>query len=309
MGKTLLIFLLISYKLSICWAEASAGRLGDDYQSDDLLISEVLFNPQTGGSDFVEIYNPTSRGISLNGLSLGNIAAEGEIGNLKSLGTGMVGSGEYRVISKGAAVIRLQYYCPYPDRFIDLSSMPAYNNDSGHVILLRGGRVTDRLDYTEKMHHPLLKIFKGVSLERVSFELPANAVGNFTSAAASVGFATPGYANSVRENPALKKDVFQLSGKAFSPDGDGIDDVLTISWQLQHHGHVVTATIYSDRGILVRRLLKNESVATSGTLSWDGINENGQSAAYGIYVMVFQSFDTLGNSLQQKKAFALVGAL
>lgn len=309
MRKTLLFFLLLTYKLSFCLPANLFWGLGDCTGKSDLLISEVLFNPKAGGADFVEIYNPTSGSLRLNGVAIASIDSVGEIGNIKNLGSGTIGSGEYRVISAGSAKIKGNYNCPYPDRFIELSSMPAYNNTSGHVILLRNGEVLDRLDYTEKMHNPILNVLKGVSLERVSFDKSADIPGNFSSAASSVGFATPGYANSVEENKGLERDALTLSAKVFSPDGDGADDMLQIAWVLKHYGNMATITIYSDRGRVVRRLLKNESVATGGTISWDGLNDKGQLASYGIYVIVFSSFDLNGNTVNLKKAFALAGKL
>ena len=309
MRKTLLFFLLLTYKLSFCSATACFWCLRNYANNSDLLISEVLFNPKTGGADFVEIYNPTSGALSLSAVAIASIDSIGEIGNIKNLGSGTISGGDYRVISVSSSKIKANYTCPYPDRFIELSSMPAYNNTSGHVVLLRSGEVLDRLDYTEEMHNPLLNIVKGVSLERVSFDKPANAPGNFISAAASVGFATPGYANSVEENMGLERDAVTLSAKVFSPDGDGKDDVLNISWLLKHYGNMATITIYSDQGRVIRRLLKNESVATGGSMSWDGLNDKGQLAGYGIYVAVFSSFDLKGNHVNLKKAFALVGKL
>lgn len=292
MGKTLLFFLLVSYKLSF---------------SADLLISEVLFNPKTGGVDFVEIYNPTDKALSLNNVQLGNLDADGMPANFKSIGAGSLNSGAYCVISVNAAKLKADYYTPSNAYFIQLSAMPAYNNENGHVLLLRGGGIIDQLDYTEKLHLPTLEIFKGVSLERVSFERATNETGNFSSASASVGFATPGYRNSVQENASLKKSNVTLYSKSFSPDGDGFEDLLQVSYELKYHGNMATVTIYTDQGFLVRRLIRNESVGTSGTLTWNGVDDQGQTSPFGIYILVFKSFDLNGNQVNIRKAFSLAG--
>jgi len=292
MGKTLLFFLLVSYKLSF---------------SADLLISEVLFNPKTGGVDFIEIYNPTDRALPLNNVQLGNLDPDGLPANLKSIGSEMLSSGAYCVITVNPAKVKADYYTPSNAYFIQLSALPAYNNENGHVLLLRGAEVIDQLDYTEKMHLPTLKLFKGVSLERVSFERAANETGNFSSAAASAGFATPGYRNSVQENVSLKKSSVTLHSKSFSPDGDGFEDLLEVSYELKYHGNMATVTVFSDKGILVRRLIRNESVGTSGTLRWDGIDDQGQISPFGIYILVFKSFDLNGNQVNARKAFSLAG--
>lgn len=307
MRKTFLFFLLLPYKLSFCPCGHMTARENNDYQSDGLLISEVLFNPKIGGVDFIEIYNASSRNISLNDVQLANLDAEGNIGNIKSLGTGSISSRSFLVISTSSAKVKAHYYTPYPDLFLNLSALPAYNSSSGNVILLQNNNVIDRLDYTEKMHLSILNTVKGVSLERVSFNKAANETGNFVSAAASVGFATPGYINSVQEDPELKKDEITINTKIFSPDGDGFDDTLKISWKLKHYGNIATVSVFSDRGLLVRKLIKNESIAVTGTESWDGLNDRGEPCPYGIYFVVFNSFDINGSSVKLKKAFAVAG--
>jgi len=307
MGKTLLFFLMVSWKLLFCLSDLCLFAAGNNRQNTEIMLSEVLFNPKADGVDFVEIYNPTDRSLSLSGIQLANTDASGNIANFRPLGTGTIGSREYWVISTSSAKVKAAYYTAYPDRFIQLSALPAYNNTSGHVILCRGTQVIDRLDYTEKMHLSLLKSVDGVSLERVSFAKSANQPGNFQSAAASAGFATPGYANSVAEDPNLEHNKLVMGSTTFSPDQDGFEDLFEITYQLRHQGNVATVNIFSEKGLLVKKLLKNESVATTGTLTWDGTGENGEKCPFGIYILVFDSFDQHGNTVRLKKAFALVG--
>jgi hypothetical protein len=307
MGKTLLFLLMVSWKLSFCLSALCLFMGRNTRQHTEVMLSEVLFNPKTGGVDFIEIYNPADRSLSLNDIRLANIDASGAIGNFRPLGPGTIGSGEYWVISTSSARVKADYYTANPGHFIQLSTLPAYNNTSGHVILCRGSQVIDRLDYTEKMHMSILNSVDGVSLERVSFDRATNQPGNFLSAAASVGFATPGYANSVAEVPGLEHDKLIAGSQSFSPDQDGFEDVYRITYQLKHHGNVATVTIFSDKGLLVKNLIKNESVATTGTITWDGMGDNGQRCPFGIYILVFDSFNQQGHTVRLKKAFALVG--
>ncbi len=170
-----------------------------------------------------------------------------------------------------------------------MTALPAYTNVGGTVILLSDTTEIDRFDYQEKMHFPLLQIVKGVSLERVSFKRPTNEKGNFKSAAQAIGFATPTYQNSQGESSAPKNNVW-LNTKVFSPDGDGVDDVLQVNYQLADQDYVANVSIYNEKGLPVKKIFKNTSIAKEGSFIWDGLNESGTLSKIGIYVIKFDVF-------------------
>ncbi|QPH39076.1 lamin tail domain-containing protein [Pedobacter endophyticus] len=244
----------------------------------DMLISEVLFNPKAGSVDFVEIYNNTDHVLDMKDLQLANADSAGAPANINVLSTKsmLIESKSYWVISTNTLSIQSNYFCENPDHFIQLKTLPVYNNDKGTVILLSGSLMIDRFDYTDKMKMPLLQNADGVSLERVSFLKGANDVGNFKSAAASVGFATPTYKNSQEPNGDV--DFVEIAAKTFSPDGDGFEDVMNLDYQVAENANLATVNVFSDKGVLIRRLLKNQTIGTKGRLTWDGLNENGQKA-------------------------------
>ncbi len=272
---------------------------------NDLLISEVLFNPKNKGADFVEVYNATGHVLDLKDLQLANVNTTGNTANVKVVSTQsvLIQPGSYWVLTNNPANIKENYDVQNPEHFVQLSSMPAYANTKGSVILLSNGVQIDRFDYTEKMHMALLKDAHGVSLERVSFERPTNEAGNFKSAAASAGFATPTYANS--QTLVHGADYVQLLSKTFSPDLDGFEDELLVDYQFNGGVALATINIYTDKGVLVRRLLKNQSIAHKGRFSWDGLNDGGQLCRPGIYVLVFDVFDLNGKTKRYKNACVL----
>ena len=77
----------------------------------DILISEVLFNPRTGGVDFVEIYNNSGHDIDLKELQLANVNTAGEPANIKNVSSAklMIAPGNYWVITTNQANIKLNY--------------------------------------------------------------------------------------------------------------------------------------------------------------------------------------------------------
>lgn len=277
----------------------------------DILISEVLSNPKINGADFIEIYNNTDHVLDLKELQLANADISGNPASIKNVSTSnlLLQSHQYWVLTSNSANIKASYFVENPNNFTELSSLPTYNNDKGSVILLANNVVVDRFDYNENMHLPLFKDVDGVSLERVSFSKEANASGNFKSAAATVGFATPTYKNSQQEELIPVSNAVTLTSKSFSPDQDGFEDLLEINYRLEGSDNLATVNIYTDRGVLIRRLLKNQTIATQGVLNWDGLNDGAQKCNVGIYVIVFDVFNLNGKTKRYKQTCVLATKL
>lgn len=277
----------------------------------DILISEILPNPKTNGADFIEIYNNTDHVLDLKELQLANADASGNAASIKNVSANMMllQPHQYWVLTNNAANIKTDYFVENPNNFTELSVLPGYNNDKGSVILLANNVVLDRFDYNESMHMPLVKDVDGVSLERVSFLKDANATGNFKSAAATAGFATPSYKNSQQEESAIASEAVTLTSKTFSPDEDGFEDLLEINYKLDGSDNLATVNIYTDKGILIRRLLKNQTIGTQGILNWDGLNDGAQKCNVGVYVIVFDVFNLNGKTKRYKQACVLATKL
>lgn len=277
----------------------------------DVLISEVLSNPKTGGVDFVEIYNNTNQVLDLKELQLANADASGNAANIKNVTTTSVymPAKTYWVLTTNPTVVKQQYDAKFPNQFVQMSSLPTFNNDMGSVILLGTTGVLERLDYNEGMHHGLLQDGDGVALERVSFTIDANAIGNFKSAAQSVGFATPTYKNSQEEDLNTSKNKVTIANKVFSPDGDGFEDVLQIDYSFINNGNLASINIYSDRGVLVRKLERNTTIATAGNFTWDGLNDAGKQSKVGIYIVKFDAFALNGKMESFKQTCVLAAKL
>lgn len=262
----------------------------------DVLLSEILSNPRTGGVDFVEIYNNTNQIIDLKDLQLANADASGNPASIKNISTSSVYvlPKTYWVLTTNPTIIEQHYEVKFPNQFVQVSSFPSFNNDKGTVILLKGKEELERFAYNESMHIKLLRDGDGVSLERVSFLADVSTANNFKSAAQSVGFATPTYRNSQEEDLNTIKNKVSLTSKTFSPDEDGFEDLLQINYEFVNNGNLATINVYSDKGVLVRKLQRNTSIATAGSFVWDGLNDAGQRCKVGIYLIKFDTFTLTG---------------
>lgn len=278
----------------------------------DIIINEVLFNPRSGGYDFVELYNRSQKTIDLGRLRIGSMdTLTGMLKDTKSISTDgyLLFPSQYIVLSESGATVKQHYGTMNTEGFIDLPVLPAMNVDNDVVTLSdAGGSIIDNLAYTDNMHFPLLTDRKGVSLERIDFNRPTNDRSNWNSAAQQVGFATPAYRNS-QYMVAEGGSGVSVNNSIFSPDNDGYQDVLDISYAFDEPGKSGNLFIYDSKGRQVRHLLRNEQLLQTGTVSWNGITDHNDKAPIGLYVVYFEVFNTKGTVSTYKLGCVLAGKL
>ena len=275
----------------------------------DIIINEVLFNPFAGSDDFVEIYNNSSKYINLQDWSLGNLEND-SIDNYKTI-TGhskLISPGEFVLLTKNIEAVANDYLNAVKTTFLKMEHLPTYPNDEGDVYLINNlNQVVDEFHYNEKLHFELLDNNEGVSLERIDYDRPSNDITNWHSAAEAIGFATPGFENSQHLKAIKDKGEVVVWPKTFSPDNDGVDDVVTISYDFSTEGNVANVIIYDAKGRLVKRLIQNELLGRVGVFSWDGINDANEIGLIGIYVIFVEVFNVNGSVKSFKKTVVLAG--
>ena len=169
--------------------------------------------------------------------------------------------------------------------------MPSYPNTAGTVVLLTAtGEILDEVSYSSDWHFPLLNNLEGVALERLSPELPSQDAATWLSAAASVGYGTPGYGNSQARTLQRATGKFSLSSAQFSPNNDGIEDRLLILYQLPEAGAMASVRIFQAAGFPVRILQQNVLLGRNGQFAWDGLDDLGRVVPTGIYLVWVEWF-------------------
>lgn len=277
-----------------------------------ILINEVLFNPFSGGVDFVELINVSEQTIPVHRLKL---ATRNDTLALKqiypiSAEKRYLKPGQFLACSKDPVVIASQYLNSNPEAFCTMKSFPTFSDDAGTVVLLNDSLdVLDEFSYSYKMHTPFLANVEGVSLERISVEKPSSERSNWASAAASVGFATPGLPNSQTGSETEIQDEITPEPKAFSPNSDGYNDELTIQFKFGKPGYICNVRIFDVAGRQVRFLVKNQSLAQEGSFLWDGKNESGQKLGIGVYIVLVEVFDQEGQIKKIKKTCTITDRL
>ena len=274
----------------------------------EILINEILFDPIAPGVDYVELYNNTDKTFDLSNLLLGVVResfpnpADTTLKEI-SADNRLFLPQTYVLLSTNSDIVGQQYDCP-TDNFVQMASFPSYANAGGTAILMgKDGTTVDAMYFSEKMHYPLLKVTKGVSLERVSFDQASMSTDNWHSAAERVHFGTPGQPNSMMQSVAeLSNDEISISPDIFSPDGDGYDDACFINYRFDEAGYTMNTYIFNVAGQQMRHLAKGELVGQEGSLLWNGLDDNGNRVPIGVYVVVTEVFNFEGKVKQFKNA-------
>lgn len=273
----------------------------------DVVINELLFHPQPGGVDFVEVYNRSQKVLDMKDWRI----AEGDYEDPETLlssqkiseETLLLFPGDYLVLTEDPEAVRSSYLLTEKYAFFDVPDLPDFNSTEGEVVLLfPDGSDADRFLYSEDMHFPLLTTTEGVSLERFSCELPTDAKENWHSSSSANGYATPGFLNSVVMPQAEAEERVEIDPDVFSPDNDGYLDLLTIRILepgMQNSGSVL---IFDSEGRQVRALAPRFLAGDETVLVWDGLNDSREAVPMGLYVIVGELFDTSGKRTRFRKA-------
>ncbi len=169
---------------------------------------------------------------------------------------------------------------------------------SGRLIVLSdsAGTVLDHVDYRESWHNPNLIDTRGIALERIHPDLSSNDPSNWGSTADLKG-GTPGRENTLFQNTEELPEngeagSLTLAPNPFSPDGDGEEDHLFIRYRLDEPDYLIRVRIFDRYGRLVRTLTDSQPAGFEGTLIWDGLADDGQENRIGIYIILFEAYNS-----------------
>ena len=275
----------------------------------DLVINELLYDPKGDVKDFVELYNRSDNILDLSMLYAAKDNIAGMPDKLIRLAdkSRLFFPGEHLVFTSDKAALLAAYDSAEPSQVYEVAGFPNYVNSGGIVFITDvGGNTLDRFDYSEHLHFPLLSSTKGVSLERIDVNGSTNDVNNWHSAAADFGYATPTLRNSQAvDGEPQSAATFVLEPEVFTPNLDGVDDLLFIRYNFPETGYNCTIEIFNQNGSSVRKLVNNQLVGTHGFFAWDGTNDDSQRCNSGIYIVLIKWFNLKGEVKETKKITVL----
>ena len=271
----------------------------------EILFNELLFDPLTGCNDYAELYNNSDAIFSISDLFLANgsstpAARVSEIPRL-------LFPGEYLALTTGRKAVLDYYHCSARNFVHEVTQLPSMPDDRGSLVLMNGKMdIIDRVDYSSSMHLSYLSGTEGIALEKVAPALPSGISSNWHSASEMCGWGTPGAENSIMLDNDGTKGGMNLSSGRLSPDGDGFEDVISVDVFPGGDDNMITVTLFTDRGRVVRRLADRFSAGEGARFVWDGTDDNGGRLPAGLYVIIGESFNGAGKTQRWKEVCALL---
>ncbi len=267
----------------------------------DIVINEVLFNPRSGGHDFIELFNRSRKSFDASTCFIANYR-NGAIANYYPLTSKsvIIKPGDYCLLSEDTAEIAQSYNCgKHALRF--QMKLPTLPDQSGQFALVGlQNQLLDSLAYNDNWHFSLLADKNGVSLERLNPNMHLHLSSNWHSAAAVKGFATPGYLNSQAFVPILTDQYFDPVCRTLSPDSDGFQDLFILRYHLPGGDFLGTLQVFDLNGRLIRKVLNNQTLSTEGELIWDGLSDSAQRIDPGIYILSIDAFSPSKNPISKQ---------
>ena len=274
-------------------------------EEGDILINELLFNPASGGSRYIEVINVSQKFINLSSLAIGRISATHN--DIYPTGIDeIIEPGAIAVFATESSDILSRYEVPHPSKLYD-ATLPSWDDQTDNASLLASGIIIDSFTYFSSWHLPVIADQNGVSLERVSSVSATSSPSSWHSASSVSGYGTPTGPNSQMINTSGQQESpFTITNRQFSPNEDGYKDFLALNFLLTNGEEIGSVWIYDLEGREIARLIDNESLGTSTIVQWDGRTSESLLAEMGIYVIFVQLWDAMGNVSQFQETCALV---
>ena len=241
------------------------------YLFGSVLVNEFFPLPDSTESEFVEMI--PQKNVNINNWTIRDLGgAKGVLPNLD------LSAFTYCLITDDSSFLDI-----IPDTSILIlpgNGLPGLNNSSETIYILdHTESVIDSVHYNENW-----SLMDSRSVEKYRITDTSNEPNNWGISVGEAG-KTPGFQNSLFFSDLPSKGSVAISPDPFSPDGDGIDDELTITYSLPYLGAAIRWEIIDMAGRVIAKPYYNYQVGQNGKLTWNGKRDNGKSARIGIYVM------------------------
>lgn len=271
----------------------------------DVVVNEMLYEPLTDDYDgfanqveFIELVNRSARRIYLDGVY--RTRDPDEYGDADTVHV------EGRFISLGP-----EEYLLFAATSMENENAPVVTG-KGLTLLNKGdririhredGEVLDDVRYDPSWHHPDVLETRGITLERIDVDASGNNPQNWTSSVGPGG-GTPGLPNSIRiaGETLLSERGIHVAPNPFSPDRDGVDDIIRIRCAFSFSVSRIRALVFDLAGNQVRKLVASRLVAESVELLWNGRDDADRRLRTGVYIVFVEAYDARNKVMDVFKA-------
>ena len=282
-------------------------------QKSDVIVNELLFNPKSGGKDFIELYNKSEYAIDISKLFLVEIDEFGQYEKVFPIEkeNRLLPPQSFLLLSEDTNNVCQFYTCGTLNCIKkQMSKLPTMPDSEGRFLLVnQQDLIIDSLYYSENWHLNLISNKEGISLERISYQSPTQKSSNWFSASNLSGNATPGRINSQFQKLETEAgQYFSSSQITISPDSDGFEDYVSINYQLPFSDFVATMQIFDQEGRFIKTIINNELIGREGFVKWDGTDFNNQKTTIGKYIILITAFSLEGKTVLKEKIPVIVAA-
>ncbi len=272
-------------------------------QPGDIIINELLPEPFVDGSEYIELYNRSEQELSLKDVCISTRKSDGSLNTRYPLEAypQTLQAGDYLLLTKSIEGVENFYSLPASLNWLECK-LPVLSNTGSTVVLYRGEGeiIIDEVSYSPKWHASTVKNKKGVALERKDPDKDSQNADNWTSAASSAGFGTPGLENSQYLNGDTETDSEEIDDPIYQPTG-----TFQIPYRLNQSGYMARGWIFDLSGRKVALIADNTSLGTQGYLEWNGKGRDGSPVNTGIYIIYLELWHPGGNVIRKKQVLLI----
>jgi hypothetical protein len=263
-----------------------------------LVINEVMFKPDSRECEWVELLNTSSGFIDLKDWTFEDSGGRRRLIAEVNLS---LEAGEFALLAEDVSCL-LDLYPHLDCRVLRPSGgWPTLNDTDGRdgfadMVVIRDplGTCVDSVAYKSGWGEA------GRSIERIEGSARTASASNW-SPHYGTGSGSPGSPNSVAILLPEGGGLLRLNPSTFSPDGDGRDDVLTLSVEMPAPA-VVRLRVFDVNGRPVATLLDGDLVEERRVTFWDGSLTRGSAAPVGVYIVLLEAEPQGGGPVLDSKA-------
>ncbi|MFZ0455073.1 MAG: lamin tail domain-containing protein [Ignavibacteriaceae bacterium] len=272
------------------------------YNKNDLVINEIMFDPEIDNSEFIEFFNCSNSKINIGGWKIED--ASGNFYKLSDINF-FLSPNDFFVLAADSLIFNNYNLSGFNNINILNSGNLGLSKDETIILKDLKGNIIDSVIYNEGWHNKNFSSTKNISLEKINPFLEGNNYLNWNSSVNTSG-ATPGKMNSIFSENKHSENKISISPNPFSPDNDGFEDFTIINYALSQNTSQVRIKIFDNRGRLLRTLLNNQPSGSKGSVVFDGLEEDGTPFRMGIYIIFLESLNEITGVSETLKTVVVV---
>ncbi len=303
----------LTYKVEFCSGEIlesiSSVIEPMEAQNGSIVLNEIMYDPGPDGVEWIELFNTTDSYLDVSRWNLAllenGLRANFRLANELLL----IPPNEYLVITTKPELILQQFSGARPQQIHENSQMFSLRNSGDTVALVNpAGKITDRVGYSDDLHHSLVRISQAVSLERINpyaYSEQSNWVSSAGHSSITSAYGTPTYSNSQFSTQPNVGSSLSISPEVLHPIPDGVNDFIIIRYTLDEPSSIGKVFILNAQGRVINTLREQSMLGAEGSLQWDGLSNSGQVVPTGYYIVVMEAIGSSGKSNISRKVFSV----